>query len=75
MVSQTQKTLGGSFYRAHNKSEIIAKLNDVINEKDKINDKMVHTVRDKLEQDRQIIQMTHELGNLKEAYNELKAER
>ena len=75
MVSHTHKTLGGSFYRGHNKSEILAKLNDVMSEKDKINDKMVHTVRGKLEQDRQIIQMTHELGNLKEAYNDLKAER
>ena len=46
-----------------------------MSEKDKINDKMVNTVRDKLEQDRQIIQMTHELGNLKEAYNDLKAEQ
>ena len=54
------------------KTELLQRLHETIREKDRMNEKMSQAIREKLDSENSMIQLTHQFGNLQEAYNHMR---
>ena len=73
--SQASSNQNLGFCKDMLKKDLIQKLHESLCEKDRLTEQMSQALREKLESENTMIQLTHELGNLKVAYNELQVDR
>lgn len=51
------------------------RLHETLCEKDRLFEKMSQAIREKLDSENSMIQLTHEFGNLQEAYNDMRLDQ
>lgn len=61
-------------YKNMTKVELQQKLHETFCEKDKLNEKMTVAIQEKLKSETAMIQLVHENGIIREAYNDLREE-
>ena len=69
-LSTTTQNLG--FCKGMTKPELLQRLHETLREKDRLNEKMSQAIREKLDSENSMNQLTFQFGNLQEAYNHMR---
>lgn len=57
------------------KPELLERLHETLCEKDRLNEKMSQAIREKVDSEHSMNQLTHQYGNLQEEYNNMRIDQ